>query len=61
MERSKGANAATSCSDLFSDHAEQFLLRLTADRFPGCAYIAVKHLRGMLGQADSVGSEPARD
>jgi acetyl esterase len=58
MNPSTGANAATSYSALLNDHAEQFLLKLQADRFPGCAYLTVENFRGMAAQVAPLAGEP---
>ena len=58
MEQSTGTNAATTYSGLLNDQAEQFLLKLKADRFPGCAYLTVEGNRAMLAEVAGLAGDP---
>ena len=50
MDQSKATNAATSYSHRLNDGAEQFLQKLKADGFPGCAYQTVESMRALVAQ-----------
>jgi len=58
MDQNSGTNAATAYSALLNDHAEQFLLKLKADRFPGCAYLTIENIRAMLAEVAWLAGEP---
>src|SRR5215467_10382137 len=58
MDQNSVTNGATAYSALLNDRAEQFLLKLKADRFPGCAYLSIEAIRTMLAQVASLAGEP---
>ena len=58
MDQNPRTNAATDYRPLLNDHAEQFLLKLKADRFPGCAYMSAENNRTRLAQVASLAGEP---
>jgi acetyl esterase len=57
MDRSSSA-AATPYSSRLHDCAEEFLLKLKADGFPGCAYQTIETTRALLAQVVPLAGEP---
>jgi acetyl esterase len=54
----RSEEAATPYSSWLNDGAEQFLLKLKADRFPGCAYQTIEATRALLAQVIPLAGEP---